>query len=221
MKEAIASPKQSHSAVRHNTDSRSTRNYAVMPRKKVTFCDAPLLFPGNGVWGSSVEIPYWWRVTTQIWVVFVIGWSEFWTTQKNYPDLGGDTSSVWNSCPHSSLRRHFAGKLWPAVASRNFGCFLRLIRSYKWLQSTFSFHCWSMSFSVRHFLCLYISGHFVPILTAMQARFKESWLHMYRKRLWFPIAAKAIGKINYLFCSKCRQSLRCRSWRLAWCGSRG
>ena len=94
MKEAIASPKQSHSAVRHNTDlvSRSTRNYAVTPRKKSRhFAMAPLLFPGNGVWGSSVEFPYWWRVATQIWVVFVIRWSELSTTQKHH----WSTTQIW------------------------------------------------------------------------------------------------------------------------------
>ena len=104
MKEAIASPKQSHSAVRHNTVpvSRSTRKYAVMPRKRSRHFAMPplppLLFPANDVWGSSAEIPYWWRVTTQIWVVFVIGWSELSTTQKHHWALpSSDTSSVRNS----------------------------------------------------------------------------------------------------------------------------
>ena len=29
----------------------------------------PLVFTPNDVWETSVEIPYWWRVTTQIWVM--------------------------------------------------------------------------------------------------------------------------------------------------------
>ena len=29
----------------------------------------PLVSPPNDVWETSAEIPYWWRVTTQIWVV--------------------------------------------------------------------------------------------------------------------------------------------------------
>ena len=47
MKEAIASPKQSHSAVRHNTVpvSRSTRKYAVMPRKRSRHFAMPPLPP--------------------------------------------------------------------------------------------------------------------------------------------------------------------------------
>ena len=32
----------------------------------------------------SEEIPYWWRVTTQIWVVLRIGWSKFSTIQRHY-----------------------------------------------------------------------------------------------------------------------------------------
>ena len=38
------------------------------------FLTSPLVFPRNDVWETSAEIPYWWRVTTQIWVVLLIGW---------------------------------------------------------------------------------------------------------------------------------------------------
>ena len=31
----------------------------------------------NDVWETSAEIPYWWPVTTQIWVVLLIGWIKF------------------------------------------------------------------------------------------------------------------------------------------------
>ena len=31
----------------------------------------------NDVLETTAEIPYWWRVTTQIWVVLPIGWSKF------------------------------------------------------------------------------------------------------------------------------------------------
>ena len=37
----------------------------------------PLVFPLNDIWVMTVEISYWWRVTTQIWVVLLIGWSKF------------------------------------------------------------------------------------------------------------------------------------------------
>ena len=31
--------------------------------------------PRNDVWRTNGEIPYWWRITTQIWVVLLIGFS--------------------------------------------------------------------------------------------------------------------------------------------------
>ena len=46
-------------------------------RKQPTFHDATTGFPRNDVWETSAEIPYWWRVTTSIWVMFFIGWSKF------------------------------------------------------------------------------------------------------------------------------------------------
>ena len=36
-----------------------------------------LVSPPNDVRGTSAEIAYWWRVTTQIWVVLLIGWDKF------------------------------------------------------------------------------------------------------------------------------------------------
>ena len=50
------------------------------------------------IWGTSVEIPYWWHVTTttKIWVVVLIGRSKFSTNQKYYSDMDSDASSVWN-----------------------------------------------------------------------------------------------------------------------------
>ena len=37
----------------------------------------PLVSPTNDVWEMSAEIPYWWCITTQIWVVLLIGWIKF------------------------------------------------------------------------------------------------------------------------------------------------
>ena len=42
-------------------------------------------------------MPYYLRVTTHIWVVFLIGraaWEISLNNQKQYPDLGGDALSV-------------------------------------------------------------------------------------------------------------------------------
>ena len=36
----------------------------------------PLISSRSDVLETSAEIPYWWRVTTQIWVVHLIGWNK-------------------------------------------------------------------------------------------------------------------------------------------------
>ena len=46
---------------------------------------------------------------TQVWVVLLVGWRKFSTIPKDYPDLGSDTSSMWNLFLFSFLRCHFAG----------------------------------------------------------------------------------------------------------------
>ena len=65
----------------------------------------PLVSPPNDVWETSAEIPYWWRVTSQIWVELLIGRARrkfISTNQKHYPDLGSNASSVWNFCTRFS-----------------------------------------------------------------------------------------------------------------------
>ena len=144
-----ASPKQSHSAVPHNNDpvSRSTRKNEVSLRKQPTFR------------GATIAFPWKWRLRFERRNSILMTRHCFWLGVAN-AQPPRSTSQIWVVTRHqygiSLLRRHFAGK--PAVASRNFGCFLRLKRSSKWLQSTFSFYCWSFSFSLRHFLCLYKAG---------------------------------------------------------------
>ena len=51
------------------------------------FAMQPVVSPWNDIWEMSAEIPYWWGVTTQIWVVLLIGWSKFPTNKKLFPDL--------------------------------------------------------------------------------------------------------------------------------------
>ena len=50
-----------------------------------------LVSPPNDVWETSAEIPYWWRVTTQIWVVLLIGWIKFptWHDQSEALPISG------------------------------------------------------------------------------------------------------------------------------------
>ena len=85
--------------------------------------------PLNDVWETSAEIPYWWRVTTQIWVVLLIGWIKFPTRPDQSEALprSGQWRVISMEFLRSFLRRHLAGK--PVVASRNVGCFLTLKQS--------------------------------------------------------------------------------------------
>ena len=63
------------------------------------FTTLPLVFPPKDVWE---EILYWWRDTTQIWVVLLINWKFASTNQKHYPDLGSVTSQVLDVCARFS-----------------------------------------------------------------------------------------------------------------------
>ena len=58
----------------------------------------------NDVGETSAEIPYWRCVTTQIWVVLLIGWKFAPTNRKHYthPNIGSETSSVWLFCARFS-----------------------------------------------------------------------------------------------------------------------
>ena len=56
------------------------------------FAPPPLVSPRNDVWGTSAEIPYWWRVTTQIWVVLRIGGGNFLTNHS--------TNQIWTVTRH-------------------------------------------------------------------------------------------------------------------------
>ena len=72
---------------------------------------------------SFLEI---WSVTSQIWIVLLIGWSKFLTRHSQSKALprSGQWRVISMEFLRSFLRRHFAGK--PVVASWNVGCFLRL-----------------------------------------------------------------------------------------------
>ena len=77
-------------------------NLATAGENSHHFAAPPMVYPWNDVWETSAEIPYWWRVTTQIWVVLLIGWKFASSNQKHYPDPGSDALSVENFCVRSS-----------------------------------------------------------------------------------------------------------------------
>ena len=89
------------------------------------FATLPLVSLRNEV-QTSAEIPYWWRVTTQIWLVLLIGraaWKIFFG-QPYALTRSGQWRFISMEFLCSFLRRQFAGK--PVVASRNVSCFVRL-----------------------------------------------------------------------------------------------
>ena len=57
----------------------------------------PLVFTPNDVWETSAEVPYWWRVITQIWVVLLIGWIKFVTRHDQSPRSTILDRSPWDS----------------------------------------------------------------------------------------------------------------------------
>ena len=75
---------------------------------------------------TSAEIPYWWRVTTQIWLVLLIGRAarKICFGQPYALTRSGQWRFISIEFLRSFLRRHFAGK--SVLASRNVSCFLRL-----------------------------------------------------------------------------------------------
>ena len=91
------------------------------------FTTPTLVSPRNDAWWTSKEIPYWWRVTTQIWVMLLIGWSKFPTrlNQSEALPRSGKWHLISIKLLRSFLRRHFAGK--PVTAPRNVVCFVRLL----------------------------------------------------------------------------------------------
>ena len=61
-------------------------------------------FPHHMTSETSAEIPYWWRVTTQIWVVLLIGcvaweiWFNQWEALPRSGSFGGETSGSIAKC---------------------------------------------------------------------------------------------------------------------------
>ena len=65
----------------------------------------PQVFPWNDIWGTSTEIPCWWRVSSRsgecFWRVEV-SFPRSTTSQKYYQNLESDRSSLWNFYARSS-----------------------------------------------------------------------------------------------------------------------
>ena len=88
----------------------------------------PLVSSPNDIWETRAEIPYWWQVTTQTWVMLLIGWIKF-PTRHNHSEVlprSGYCHVIRMEFLHSFVRRHLEGK--PVLGSLNVSCFLRLIK---------------------------------------------------------------------------------------------
>ena len=96
----------------------------ISQRKQPTFCDTTTGMPAKRRLRieTSAEIPYWWRDTTQIWEVLLIGWSKFSANQNYFPDLGSVTSSVWNFCARFDSQTSFQGDTRGGVAKCRLFC---------------------------------------------------------------------------------------------------
>ena len=98
----------------------------------------------DDVWGTSAETPFWWSVTTQIWIVLLIGGNLF------HP-ISSTASGLWHIISMGFLllflRRNFAGK--QVLASPNIGCFLRLY-GYKLCNvASWVYFCWAVTVRAR------------------------------------------------------------------------
>ena len=93
--------------------------FSFFKENSLHFATAPLVFRKMTPEKRAQELHTDNASVTRFWWCFwsVVPRGKFSSTnQKHYPDLDSDASSVWNSCVRFSV-----------VASRNVGCFLRLV----------------------------------------------------------------------------------------------
>ena len=87
---------------------KKTSNWRIAWENSRHLATLPLVSPPNDVWETSAEIPYWWRVTTQIWEVLLIGWIKFPTRHSLYKDLMEPhfdyCNAVWMAWSNSLVR---------------------------------------------------------------------------------------------------------------------
>ena len=83
------------------------------------FATPPLAFSWNDVWETSAEIPYWWRVSSLVWIVFLIGRAarEICFNQSETLPIPEYWRVISMEFLRSFLRRHFTEKA--VVASPN------------------------------------------------------------------------------------------------------
>ena len=91
--------------------------------KQPPFVTPALVSPKWRLRNKQEEIPYWWHVNTQIWVVLLIGGAALYCfSQSEALPRSEWWSDISTEFTHPFLRHIFMGK--PLVASQNVGCFL-------------------------------------------------------------------------------------------------
>ena len=111
------------------------------PEKNSRHLAVPPLVPRrNDVWESSAEIPYWWRITFQIWAVLLIGWSKFLTPHDQ-------SKAHWISALHFAEKAGTSG-----VVAKCWLFALATFRSTAWL-----FWTWTLNSSSQWSFCFVFS----------------------------------------------------------------
>ena len=118
--------------------SNSRQKTITMPKHSLwkdsrQFATSPLVSPWNDWndgWETSEEIPYWWRVTSQIREVLLIGWSKFPTRHNQLEALPrfawAVTRHQYGISSFTVSQTSICGE-W-VMASRNFGCCLSFFK---------------------------------------------------------------------------------------------
>ena len=134
-------------------------------RKKHTFGDTTTGFLTKCCWETSTEIPYRWHITTQIWVVLLIGHAT-WLIQPMR-----STTQIWVVMRHQygiSLlisQTSFGGETSGKLMLQIFGCFLRLFWvGFSWPHHSKKVDWWWI------LLCLLNSGNTFYELLAFQIK---------------------------------------------------
>ena len=91
----------------------------------------PLVSLQNDIAETSTEI------TTQIWVVLLIGWKFASSNQEHYLDWVSDTSSVWSFCPHFSDVISWGDHRWRHKMSPVFSGYYLLLLTFTCIMGCF------------------------------------------------------------------------------------
>ena len=164
-------------------------NLAIAVENSQHFAAPPMVYSWNDVWETNAEIPYWWHITSQIWVR-AFHWLKICFIQSEALSRSGWWRIISIEFLCSFLRCHFVGK--PVGGSRNVCCFPMLIanlailtknkKKRKTLISIYAIFAISC-----HNLCLFNCGTHTRIHLSNKFvdQFNIYWYHMTKNILPF------------------------------------